>query len=55
MTLVPGCTFVNLKPDTEYELQVRTKKSAGEGEPSLFRIRTKRIGHSTNVIPFPSR
>lgn len=29
-TPVPGCTFVDLKPDTEYELQIRTKKATGK-------------------------
>lgn len=54
-TPIPGCTFVDLKPDTEYELQVRTRNAAGEGEPASFRIRTNRSGHAGNVIPFPKR
>ena len=40
-TPFPGCTFVDLKPDTEYELQVRAKNVSGEGEPVYIRIRTK--------------
>ena len=54
-TPIPGCTFVDLKPDTEYELQVRTRNAAGEGDPASFHIRTNRTGHAGNVIPFPKR
>ncbi|MCZ0954780.1 MAG: fibronectin type III domain-containing protein [Rhodospirillaceae bacterium] len=48
-------SFVDLKPDTEYEVQVCAKNAAGEGEPQLFRIRTSPTGHTDNVIPFPKR
>lgn len=48
-------SFVDLKPDTEYEMQVRTRSPAGEGEPSLVRMRTGPAGNSDNVIPFPKR
>ena len=54
-TPIPGCTFVDLKPDTEYELQARTRNAASEGDPRLFRIRTNRTGRAGNVIPFPKR
>ena len=54
-TPVTGCTLVDLKPDTEYELQVRAKNAAGEGAPALFTIRTTPTGDSGNVIPFPKR
>ena len=52
-TPITSFTFVDLKPDTEYELQVRTKKAAGEGNPAFFSIRTGRTGDSGNVVPFP--
>ena len=52
---VTGCTFVDLNPDTEYELQVRAKNAAGEGTPALFRVRTTPTGNSGNVIPFPKQ
>ncbi len=35
-----GCTFVDLKPDTEYELQVTHKNEAGESEPAISSFRT---------------
>lgn len=34
------CSFVDLKPDTEYELQVTHKNDAGESEPTISRIKT---------------
>ena len=46
-------SFVDLQPDTEYEVQVRPKNAAGEGEPQLFRMRTSPTGQTDNVIPFP--
>ena len=48
-------SFTNLKPDTEYEMQVRTKNAAGEGKPQSFRLRTNPTGKTDNVIPFPKR
>ena len=48
-------SFVDLKPDTEYELQVRSKSATGEGEPRLIRIHTNTAGNTDNVIPFPRR
>ncbi|MDE0006153.1 MAG: fibronectin type III domain-containing protein [Rhodospirillaceae bacterium] len=48
-------SFVDLQPDTEYEVQVRAKNAAGEGEPQLFRMRTSPTGQTDNVIPFPKR
>ena len=52
-TPITSFTFVDLKPDTEYELQVRTKNAAGEGAPAFFSIRTDPAGGAGNVIPFP--
>ena len=46
-------TFVDLKPDTEYEVQVRTKKRGREGPPEVFRVRTGPAGGADNVVPFP--
>ena len=38
------CTFVGLKPDTEYDVQITHKNSAGEGEPAYSKVRTKANG-----------
>ena len=51
-TPVTGCKFVGLKPDTEYEVQVRSKTSAGEGEPSYVTTQTN-PGGADNVLAFP--
>ena len=52
-TPISSFTFVDLKPDTEYELQIRAKDAAGEGGPAFFSIRTGPTGDSGNVVPFP--
>ena len=49
----PASTYIDLKPDTEYELQVRTRNVAGVGAPAFFNIRTGPTGDAGNVIPFP--
>ena len=54
-TPITGCTFVDLKPDTEYEVQVTSKNSTGEGEPVYAKIRTNPEGGSENIIPFRKR
>ena len=54
-TPVTGCTFTDLKPDTEYEVQVRTKTARGEGAPTFTSIRTNPAGGTSNIIPFPRR
>ena len=54
-TPLTSVAFVDLKPDTEYELQVRTRTAAGEGPPALFRMRTDPEGDGHNVVPFPGR
>ena len=38
------CTFVGLKPDTEYDVQVTHKNSAGEGQPAYSKVKTKADG-----------
>lgn len=48
-------SFVDLKPDTEYEMQIRSKNASGLGEPTLVRMRTNPTGNTDNVIPFPRR
>lgn len=35
------CSFVDLKPDTEYEIQVTHKNDAGEGEAAITIMKTK--------------
>lgn len=52
-TPVKSFTFSDLRPDTEYEVQVRRKTAAGEGEAACIRLRTGPAGDSGNVIPFP--
>ena len=52
-TPLASFTFIDLKPDTEYEVQVRTRSAAGEGAPAFFTIRTDPAGDAGNVIPFP--
>ena len=39
-----GCGFVGLKPDTEYEVEVRSKNSYGESSPVLAKVRTNPEG-----------
>ena len=38
------CTFVGLKPDTEYDVQVTHKNSSGEGKPAFSKVTTKADG-----------
>ena len=52
-TPITSFTFVDLKPDTEYEVQVRVKSASGEGSPALLRIRTGPTDGSDNIVPFP--
>lgn len=52
-TPISSFTFVDLKPDTEYEVQVRLKTASGEGSPAFLTIRTSPTGASDNVVPFP--
>ncbi len=54
-TPIPTCTFVDLEPDIEYELQVRAKTPAGEGEPAYIKMRTNPAGAAINIVPFPKR
>ena len=44
----------DLKPNTEYELQVTAKNKHGESPPNSIRVKTNRHGSLGNVIPFPS-
>ena len=43
-TPLTACGFVDLRPDTEYEVEVRSKNSQGESDPVLVRIRTNSEG-----------
>ena len=54
-TPLTGGSYVDLKPETEYEIQIRAKNSAGEGEPAYIKTRTSPKGHISNVIPFPPK
>ena len=54
-TRITSCTFVDLKPDTEYALKIRAKNAQGEGPPTCVRMRANPAGAASNVIPFPKR
>ncbi len=55
-TPLNACTFSALKPNTEYEVEVRQKDAAGnEGPPGAMRLKTHRQESAANVIPFPER
>ena len=43
-TPLTACGFVGLKPDTEYEVEIRSKNASGESEPSLAKVRTSPEG-----------
>ena len=43
-TSLTACGFADLKPDTEYEVEVRSKNSSGESEPVLIKVRTNPTG-----------
>lgn len=43
-TPLTGCSFVNLKPGTEYEVEIRSKNSYGTSEPALAKVRTNSEG-----------
>lgn len=43
-TPLTACGFVDLKPDTEYDVEVRTKNRDGESEPVLIKVRTSPAG-----------
>ena len=54
-TPLNGCSFVGLRPNTEYEIQVTHKNSAGEGPPSRLKCRTEPNGDVGKIIPFPKK
>ena len=43
-TPLTACSFVYLKPDTEYEMEVRSKNTDGESEPVRLNVRTNPEG-----------
>lgn len=43
-TPLTACGFVYLKPDTEYDVEVRSKNSNGEREPVRSKVRTNPEG-----------
>ena len=43
-TPLTACGFVDLKPDTEYEVEVRTKNAFGESHPVIAKVRTNPVG-----------
>ena len=45
------CTFVGLRPDTEYEVQVTHKNASGEGSPTSLRCTTGPSGQQCHSVP----
>ena len=43
-TPLTACGFVDLEPDTDYEVEVRSKDSRGESNPTSVRVRTNAEG-----------
>ena len=43
-TPLTGCGFVGLKPDTEYEIEIRSKNDHSESGPVLAKARTNPEG-----------
>lgn len=43
-TPLTSCSFAYLKPDTEYEMEVRSKNADGESEPVRLNLRTNPDG-----------
>ena len=43
-TPLTSCTFIELKPDTDYEMEVRAKSADGEGSPAVTSFRTEATG-----------
>ena len=47
-TPLTSCSFIELKPDTDYEVEVRAKNEAGESEPAVATCHT---GPDSSVNP----
>lgn len=45
-TPLNGCSFVGLQPNTEYEIMVAHKSTAGEGPPTKLRCKSSRSPRS---------
>lgn len=43
-TPLTSCGFVGLRPDTEYEIEIRAKNSQGEGKPEKVTVKTNPRG-----------
>lgn len=43
-TPLTACGFVDLRPDTEYEVEIRSRNAHGESDPVLARVRTNPEG-----------
>ena len=50
-TPLNACGFAGLKPDTEYEVEVRYKTAVAEGPPASMRYRANQEGRVDNAIP----
>ena len=52
-TPLNGCSFVDLQPNTEYEVQITHKNAAGEGSPTTLRCKTRSNGDVGRILSFP--
>ena len=50
-TPLTGCGVVGLKPNTEYEFEIRGKNKAGEGAPTYIKSRTLPDGSVKSSSP----
>ncbi len=48
-TPLTSCTFIGLKPDTEYEMELRAKHAAGESGPAVASFRTDATGAAAPI------
>jgi len=53
-TPIMSCRFVNLKPDTDYEFEVRLRDGGSGAEPIRKRFRTtSQKAEERKILPFP--
>ena len=48
-TPLTSCTFIGLKQDTEYEMELRAKHAAGESGPAVASFRTDATGAAAPI------
>ena len=52
---ISSCTFVVLKPHTEYGVQTWTNAAAEDGPSARVKMRTHPVGAANNIARFPKR